>query len=76
MLTKVKDTLSMEMSKVVYQVPCSCGKVYVGETVRRLETRMEHRDACQKEGGTGEVSACRACMGEPSSNQVGGDHSG
>ena len=43
MLTKVKDALSMEkMSKVVYQV-------YVGETVRRLETRMkEHRDACQK----------------------------
>ena len=35
--------------KVVYQAPCSCGKAYVGETVRRLETRMkEHRDACQK----------------------------
>ena len=26
--------------------------------------------------GTGEVSACRACMGDPSPNQVGGDHSG
>ena len=37
MLTKVKDALSMEkMSKVVYQVPCSCGKAHVGETVRRL----------------------------------------
>ena len=23
---------------VVYQVPCSCGKVYIGETIRRLET--------------------------------------
>ena len=30
MLTKVKDALSMEkMSKVVYQVPCSCGKAYI-----------------------------------------------
>ena len=49
MLTRVKDTLGMEKrSKVVYQIPCSCGK-YIGETVRRLETRMkEHRDACQK----------------------------
>ena len=38
-----------KLSKVVYQVPCSCGEAYIGETVRRLETRMnEHRDACQK----------------------------
>ena len=50
MLTRVKDTLGMEKrSKVVYQIPCSCGKKYIGETVRRLEMRMkEHRNACQK----------------------------
>ena len=30
---------------------------------------------CLSEGHTGEVSACRACMGEPSPKQVGGDHS-
>ena len=50
MLTKVKDTLALEKrSKVVYRVPCSCGKTYIGETRRRLETRMkEHRDGCQK----------------------------
>ena len=50
MLTKVKDALTMEkLSKVVYQVPCSGGKAYIGETVWRLKTRMkEHRDACQK----------------------------
>ena len=36
-------------SKVVYKIPCSCGKVYIGETIRRLETRMkEHRTACIK----------------------------
>ncbi len=57
MLIRVKDTLVMEKrSKVVYQIPCSCGKKYIGETVRRLETRMkEHQDACQK--GTLEKSA-------------------
>ena len=49
-LTKVKDTLVMEkQAKVAYCIPCSCGEAYIGETVRRLETRVkEHRDACQK----------------------------
>ena len=47
---KVKDPLTMEkQAKVVYCIPCSCGEAYIGETVRRLETRVkEHRDACQK----------------------------
>ena len=47
-LTKFEDTLPAEkQSKVVYQIPCSCGKTYIGETSRRLETRMkEHQDAC------------------------------
>ena len=50
MLTKVKDPLMIEkQAKVVYRVPCSCGEAYIGETVRRLETKVkEHRDACQK----------------------------
>ena len=44
MLIEVKDALT-----VVYCVPCSCGEAYIGETVRRLETRMkEPQDACQK----------------------------
>ena len=53
----LKDTLAMEKrSKVVYQIPRSCGKKYIGETVRRLEMRMkEHQDACQR--GTLEKSA-------------------
>ena len=42
-LTKVKDTLPAEkQSKVVYQIPCSCGKTYIGEMTRRLETRMKN----------------------------------
>ena len=33
LLTKVKDPLSKEkLAGVVYQIPCQCGKVYVGET--------------------------------------------
>ena len=54
LLTRVKDPLPKEkLAGVVYQIPCQCGKVYVGETQRRLETRVkEHRDACNK-GDTG-----------------------
>ena len=45
-LVRVKDPIPMEKSGVVYEVPCSCGKVYIGETKRTLETRMkEHRAA-------------------------------
>lgn len=49
-LTNVKDRLPHALcSNVVYQVPCSCGRQYIRETVRRLETRIkEHPDACRK----------------------------
>ena len=49
MLTKVKDALPVEkQANMVYQIPCSCGKAYIGETKRRLETRLrEHQDACR-----------------------------
>jgi predicted GIY-YIG superfamily endonuclease len=49
-LTKVKGILpTVKQSGVVYKIPCSCGKFYIGETKRRLETRMkEHIDACKK----------------------------
>ena len=45
LLTKVNDPLPKEkLACVVYQIPCQCGKVYVGETQRRLETRVkEHQ---------------------------------
>ena len=50
LLTKVKDPLpTTKQSNVVYEVPCTCGKVYIGETKRRLETRLkEHKDACTR----------------------------
>ena len=56
-LTWVKDPLPMEKRpKIVYQIPCSCGKVYIGEIRSRLETRLrEHQEACRK--GTLEKAA-------------------
>ena len=68
------NTLPMEkQSKVEYQIPCSCGKVYIGEMVRRLETRIkEHRDACGK-ADAGEVESGRAHLGRASPHQMGGD---
>ena len=42
LLTKVKDPLPKEkLAGVVYQIPCQCGKVYVGEMQRRLEARVK-----------------------------------
>ena len=50
LLTRAKDHLPIDkQSNVVYEVPCTCGKVYIGETKRRLGTRIkEHKDACVK----------------------------
>ena len=48
-LSRVKDKLPSSMSSsVIYSIPCSCGKVYIGETTRRLDQRMkEHKHACE-----------------------------
>ena len=49
-LTRVKGRLPLsKQSRIVYSVPCSCGKSYIGETIRRLDTRLEeHREACKR----------------------------
>ena len=49
-LTRVKDPLPLEkQAMVVYRIPCSCGKVYIGKTIRRMESRLkEHKDACSR----------------------------
>jgi len=70
----VKDTLPPgKQSNVVYRIPCSCGQVYIGETKRRLKTRLkEHRDACER--GMMEKSAVAERVGAPPPNPLGGDH--
>jgi hypothetical protein len=43
MLVKAKDPVGLK-TPGVYQVPCGCGKVYIGETGRTIETRLkEHK---------------------------------
>ena len=52
-LTRVKDPLPLEkQAMVVYRIPCSYGKVYIGKTIRRMELRLkEHKDACSRGNG-------------------------
>ena len=39
----------VKLAGVVYQIPCQCGKVNIGETQRHLETQIiKHRDVCNK----------------------------
>ena len=46
--TRLLALLMEKQANVVYRIPCSCGKSYIGETKWRLETRMrEHQDACR-----------------------------
>ena len=47
-LTRAEDRLPpLKNSNVVYRIPCACGKMYIGETIRRYGMHVdEHRDAC------------------------------
>ena len=48
MQVKDQDPLKKK-SNVIYQAPCSCGCVYIGETKTALETRMkEHKVATRR----------------------------
>ena len=43
-LSSVKDKELPEEKACVYQIPCHCGKVYIGQTRRKLTTRVkEHQ---------------------------------
>ena len=68
LVTRVKDTLPQ--SWVVYRIPCNCGKVYIGETVR---TRMK---GTRKQAGTTAMSAIAEHIHglAPTLHQMGGDH--
>ncbi len=63
-LTRVKDTIPITTeSSIVYSIHCSFGKVYIGETTRRLEQRVkEHQDACKR--GDEKVSAIAEHAGQ------------
>ena len=41
-LTRINYLLPLDQQPmVVYQISCSCGKVYIGKMIRRLETRLK-----------------------------------
>ena len=40
-----KDTLEpTKQDGVVYEIPCECGKVYIGETGRAVQDRINEQD--------------------------------
>ena len=44
-LLQPKDTVDLaKQGSLVYRVPCNCGKVYIGETVRPMQERIKERD--------------------------------
>ena len=56
-LTRVKDVdPPLRKAGVVYNVPCSCGKEYIGETKRALGTCIKQHESTTK-GGETEKSA-------------------
>ena len=52
-LMRVKDQDPLEKKLgVVYQIPCSCGHVYIGETKRAVETCIKEHKAATRRGET------------------------
>ena len=44
-LVRPKDTVDpAKQEGVVYKIPCECGKVYIGETVRSMHERIKEHD--------------------------------
>jgi len=53
LLTKTKPKNPTNDSRnCVYEIPCECGRKYIGETCRTLQTRVREHKACVKKGET------------------------
>ncbi len=44
-MISVKDNIDKHQLKGVYKIDCSCGKSYIGETGRSLQTRLKEHGA-------------------------------
>ena len=44
-LDSAKDPIDPKIHKGVYLIPCSCGKVYIGETRRSMKIRFKEHSA-------------------------------
>ena len=49
-LPSVKDKQPPEVKPCVYQIPCKCGKKYIGQTGRKLEKRVKEHQRDIKNG--------------------------
>ncbi|CAK9810876.1 hypothetical protein ANTPLA_LOCUS6713 [Anthophora plagiata] len=49
-LTTPKDPYPRLASSGVYKIPCTCGKVYIGETGRSVTTRLKEHERCTRLG--------------------------
>lgn len=60
-------------SDVVYHIPLTCGKAYVGQSGRCVNTRLrEHNYAWSKQPSSGHLAIhCRVCKCEPLFNETG-----
>ena len=45
MVDSLKDPINPKTYKGVYSIPCSCEKLYIGETGRSMETRFKEHSA-------------------------------
>ena len=45
MLDKAKDPIDPKHKKGVYVIPCSCGRLYIGETGRSVQVRLKEHCA-------------------------------
>ncbi|XP_024882522.1 uncharacterized protein LOC112461499 [Temnothorax curvispinosus] len=50
LLPNPKDQRPRLETPGVYKIPCSCGKVYIGETGRKISTRIKEHQRCTKYG--------------------------
>ena len=52
-LSRIKDRdPALKISGVVYEIPCSCGQKYIGETKRALVTHLKEHQAATRRGET------------------------
>ena len=51
-------------SGVVYQIPCSCSHVYIGETKRALETHIKEHRAATRRGETEKSAIAEHAWGQ------------
>ena len=51
--SRIKDRdPALKALGVIYEIPCSCGPKYIGETKRALETRLNEHQAATRRGET------------------------